>query len=74
MALIRVNIALDPESKALLHEEAAFHRLSLSAWMRVLAQTLKLPAPADMPISVLRAQVHDLIEAERASALRKKGH
>jgi len=72
--LIRVNIALDAESKALLREEAAFHRLSLSAWMRVLAQTLKLPAPAEMPISVLRSQVHQLVEDERARALRKNGH
>jgi len=74
MALIRVNIALDAESKALLREEAAYHRLSLSAWLRVIAQTLKLPAPADMPISVLRAQVHQLIEDERKKQLRKRGH
>ena len=59
---------------ALLREEAAFHRLSLSAWMRVLAQTLKLPAPAEMPISVLRSQVHQLVEDERARTLRKNGH
>jgi len=74
MGLIRVNIALDAESKALLQEEAAFHRLSLSAWMRVLAQTLKLPAPSDMPISILRAQVHQLIEDERNKTLRKRIH
>src|SRR6266566_5502669 len=74
LALIRVNIALDAESKALLREEAAYHRLSLSARLRVIAQTLKLPAPADMPISVLRAQVHQLIEDERKRELRKRGH
>ena len=74
MALVRVNVALDAESKRLLHEEAASHKLSLSAWLRVLAQTLKLPAPPDMPMSVLRSQVHRLIEDERAHALRKNGH
>lgn len=70
MNVVRVNVALDAESKELLHEEARRHRLSLSAWLRVLAQIMKLPAPADMPMSLLRSQVAAIIEEER---LRKKG-
>jgi len=71
---MRVNVSLDPESKRLLQEEAASHKLSLSAWMRVVAQTLKLPAPPDMPVSVLRAKVHQIVETERAHDLRNKRH
>lgn len=69
MNVVRVNVALDAESKELLHEEARRHRLSLSAWLRVLAQIMTLPAPADMPMSLLRSQIAAIIEEER---LRKK--
>lgn len=74
MEMLRVNITLDSESKRLLHEEAASHKLSLSAWLRVVAETLKLPAPPDMPMSVLRSEVRQIIERERAHPMRNKGH
>lgn len=72
MTLVRVNVSLDPESKRLLQDEAASHHLSLSKWLRVVAQILKLPAPPDLPVSVLRGQIHQLVETERLEDRRNR--
>jgi len=72
MTLIRVTVALDKESKESLHEEARKHRLSLSAWLRVMAKIMQLPAPADRPWPT--AQAKAIIEEERSRLLRNKEH
>jgi hypothetical protein len=67
---VSVRVYLDAESRALLEAEAGSHGLSLSAYLRVFARTLKIPAKANTPVLELRARFREILDQERRHASR----